>query len=30
MNLKDLKLVEISSDFGKYNIKNYDTIFQKM
>ena len=29
MNLKDLKLVEISSDFGKYNIKNYDTIFSK-
>ena len=29
MNMKDLKLVEISSDFGKYNIKNYDTIFSK-
>ena len=29
MNLKDFKLVEISSDFGKYNIKNYDTIFSK-
>ena len=29
INLKDLKLVEISSDFGKYNIKNYDTIFSK-
>tara|TARA_B100000963_G_scaffold115578_1_gene100663 strand:- start:2706 stop:3305 length:600 start_codon:yes stop_codon:yes gene_type:complete len=29
INLKDFKLVEISSDFGKYNIKNYDTIFSK-
>ena len=29
VNLKDNKIVEISSDFGKYNIKNYDTIFSK-
>ena len=29
INLKDFKIVEISSDFGKYNIKNYDTIFSK-
>ena len=27
--MKDYKLIEISSDFGKYNIKNYDTIFSK-
>tara|TARA_B100001027_G_C16120034_1_gene264461 strand:+ start:29 stop:631 length:603 start_codon:yes stop_codon:yes gene_type:complete len=29
VNLKDYKIIEISSDFGKYNIKNYDTIFSK-
>ena len=29
VNLKDSKIIEISSDFGKYNIKNYDTIFSK-
>ena len=29
INLKDYKLIEISSDFGKYNINNYDTIFSK-
>ena len=29
IKLKDYKLIEISSDFGKYNIKNYDTIFSK-
>ena len=29
INLKNYKLIEISSDFGKYNIKNYDTIFIK-
>ena len=29
INLKDYKSVEISSDFGKYNINNYDTIFSK-
>ena len=29
INLKDYKVIEISSDFGKYNIKNYDTIFSK-
>ena len=29
INLKDYKIIEISSDFGKYNIKNYDTIFSK-
>ena len=29
INLKDYKLIEISSDFGKYNIRNYDTIFSK-
>ena len=29
VNLKDNKIIEISSDFGKYNIKNYDTIFSK-
>ena len=27
INLKNYKLIEISSDFGKYNINNYDTIF---
>ena len=29
INLKDYKLIEITSDFGKYNINNYDTIFSK-
>ena len=29
INLKDYKLIEISSDFGKYNINNYDSIFSK-
>ena len=29
VNLKNYKLIEISSDFGKYNINNYDTIFSK-
>ena len=29
INLKNSKLIEISSDFGKYNINNYDTIFSK-
>tara|TARA_Y100000591_G_scaffold329331_1_gene357669 strand:- start:17 stop:619 length:603 start_codon:yes stop_codon:yes gene_type:complete len=29
INLKDYKSIEISSDFGKYNINNYDTIFTK-
>ena len=29
INLKNYKIVEISSDFGKYNIHNYDTIFSK-
>ena len=29
VNLKDYKMIEISSDFGKYNVKNYDTIFSK-
>ena len=29
INLKNYKIVEISSDFGKYNINNYDTIFSK-
>ena len=27
--LKNYKLIVISSDFGKYNINNYDTIFSK-
>ena len=27
--MKNYKLIEISSDFGKYNINNYDTIFSK-
>ena len=27
--MKDYRFIEISSDFGKYNIKNYDTIFSK-
>ena len=26
---KNYKLIKISSDFGKYNINNYDTIFSK-
>ena len=29
IKLKGYKLIEISSDFGKYNINNYDTIFSK-
>ena len=29
INLENYKLIEISSDFGKYNINNYDTIFSK-
>ena len=29
INLKNYRLIEISSDFGKYNINNYDTIFSK-
>ena len=29
INLKNYKLIEISSDFGKYEINNYDTIFSK-
>ena len=29
INLKNYELIEISSDFGKYNINNYDTIFSK-
>ena len=29
INLKKYKLIEISSDFGKYDINNYDTIFSK-
>ena len=29
IDLKNYKLIEISSDFGKYNINNYDTIFSK-
>ena len=29
IKLKDYRLIEISSNFGKYNIKNYDTIFSK-
>tara|TARA_Y100000591_G_C21815697_1_gene690597 strand:+ start:95 stop:694 length:600 start_codon:yes stop_codon:yes gene_type:complete len=29
INLKNYKLIKISSDFGKYNINNYDTIFSK-
>ena len=29
INLKNSKLIEIYSDFGKYNINNYDTIFSK-
>ena len=29
INLKDYELIEISSNFGKYNVNNYDTIFSK-
>ena len=29
LNLQNYNLIEISSDFGKYNINNYDTIFSK-
>ena len=29
INLKNYKLIEISSDFGKYDINNNDTIFSK-
>ena len=29
INLENYRLIEISSDFGKYNINNYDTIFSK-
>ncbi len=29
INFKDYESVEIVSDFGKYNINNYDTIFSK-
>ena len=29
IDLKDYRLIEISSDFGKYNVNNYDTIFSK-
>ena len=29
INLKNYQLIEISSDFGKYDINNYDTIFSK-
>ena len=29
ISLVNYNLIEISSDFGKYNIKNYDTIFSK-
>ena len=29
IKLIDYNLIEISSDFGKYNINNYDTIFSK-
>ena len=29
INLMNYKLIEIASDFGKYNINNYDTIFSK-
>ncbi len=29
INLRNYNLVEISSDFGKYNNDNYDTIFSK-
>ena len=29
IKLENYKLIEISSDFGKYNTDNYDTIFSK-
>tara|TARA_B100000035_G_C20992010_1_gene550628 strand:+ start:159 stop:731 length:573 start_codon:yes stop_codon:yes gene_type:complete len=29
VNLINYNIIEISSDFGKYNINNYDTIFSK-
>ena len=29
ISLIDYNLIEIYSDFGKYNINNYDTIFSK-
>ena len=29
IDLKNYKSIKISSDFGKYNINNYDTIFSK-
>jgi len=29
INLKNYKLIKILSDFGKYDINNYDTIFSK-
>ncbi|MDC2980029.1 LPS export ABC transporter periplasmic protein LptC [Candidatus Pelagibacter sp.] len=29
INLKNYEVIEVSSDFGKYNINNYDTIFSK-
>jgi len=29
INLVNYNMIEISSDFGKYNIDNYDTIFSK-
>ena len=29
INLIDYSSIEISSDFGKYNVNNYDTIFSK-
>ena len=29
IKLKDYELIEISSNFGKYNVNNYDTIFSK-
>ena len=29
VDLKNYSIIEISSDFGKYNIDNYDTIFSK-
>ena len=29
INLENYRSIEISSDFGKYNVNNYDTIFSK-
>jgi len=29
VQMKNSKIIEISSDFGKYNINNFDTIFSK-